>query len=39
MAADVKQYIVVYEPESDPEWEREEPGFAQLRFQKDVSER
>ena len=37
-AGDVRQYIAAYEPESDPEWEGEEPAVAQLRFQKDVSE-
>ena len=37
-SGDVRQYIAVYELESNPEWEGEEPAVAQLRFQQDVSE-
>lgn len=36
-AGDVRQYIVIYEAESDTKWEGEEPAVTQLRLQQEVS--
>lgn len=33
----VRQYLTIYDLESDPEWEEEELAVAQLRIQNDVS--